>query len=282
MEKKNPLTKLNSRPSSLPGASPAYRKDHSLYYRASFTCHRKHISLGSYATMEEAHGAYEEANLLMQNSDLSVAGYKIRKYLSFEKWIILCNLRDNGIYFSTPIYMRNNYFSYFLDEKTELKFSIDDLFYYSSHKIMKRKGHLFVSDYGMQVTILSRYGIKSYGIRGQDYLLLNNDPYDFRYENIEILNSYHGVQRTLYHHKMKYQSRIHIRGNYIIGYFSSALEAAIAYNKAVDFVKDRGCKKQFLPNYIDGIKPSQYAEIYHNIRIPEKIMNLKFEEKEFQ
>lgn len=73
------------------------------------------------------------------------------------------NFRDNGVYIKTPIYLRRNYFEYFLSPTLILKFDIDDLFYYSSHRIQKRGGHLFVSDYGMQYNILSRYGIKSHG-----------------------------------------------------------------------------------------------------------------------
>ena len=99
------------------------------------------------------------------------------------------------MYISTPIYMRKNYFSYYLSINQELKFDIDDLFYYSSHKIMQRKGHLFVNDYGMQVTIQSRYGIKSHAVEGRDYQFVNGDPNDFRYSNLLIINHYHGVSR---------------------------------------------------------------------------------------
>ena len=58
------------------------------------------------------------------------------------------------------------YFSYYLSENEELKFDIDDLFYYSNHKIMRRGGHLFVSDYGMQISILSRYEIMLHKVNG--------------------------------------------------------------------------------------------------------------------
>lgn len=261
---------------TLAGVYIATKKDGTEYYRASFTYNGKHISLGSYSEIQSAHGAYLEANRLMNDSSLSIIDYKKHHYLSFEKWVILCNLRDNKIYFSTPIYMRNKYFSYFLDTKTELKFSIDDLFYYSSHKIMRRKGHFFVSDYGMQVTILSRYGIKSYGVLDRDYRLINGDIYDLRYENIEILNSYHGVKYVSHYDNMKYQSRIHINGDYIIGYYDTDIEAAIAYNKAIDILLSHGCQKQFLQNYMDGISPSKYADIYHNLKISKKLIKLRF------
>ena len=50
--------------------------------------------------------------------------------LSFEKIIVLLNFRNNGIYFKNPIYLRNGYFSYYLSRIEELKFDVDDLFYY--------------------------------------------------------------------------------------------------------------------------------------------------------
>ena len=89
--------------------------------------------------------------------------------LPFEKVVILINYRDNNIYIKNPIYLFNNYFVYYLNQSTILKFDKDDLFYYSSHKIQYRGGHLFVSDYGMQYNILNRYGIKPYAVKGKDY-----------------------------------------------------------------------------------------------------------------
>ena len=124
----------------LKGVFPATKKDGTIYYRTSINYSGKHISLGSFAS---------------------------------EEIIILLNFRDNGLYFKNPIYLRKGYFSYFLSEHEELKFDIDDLFYYSSHKIQKRQGHLFVSDYGMQYSILSRYGIRPYAVAGRDYQFVN-------------------------------------------------------------------------------------------------------------
>lgn len=253
------------------GTFQAQKKNGTLYYRSSFTYKNKHISLGSFDTQEEAHYAYLEALRLINTPELSLMDYTKHGYLSFEKWVILCNFRDNNLYFPTPIYVRKHYFSYYLDEHTELKFSIDDLFYYTSHKIMRRNGHFFVADYGMQVTILTRYGIKSYAVPGKDYNMINGDPFDFRYENIEILNAYHGVRKTTYRGVLKYQARIHLKGYYIIGYYDSAIHAAVAYNKAIDILQTNGCKKQFRQNYISGLSPSTYADIYLKTTISPKI-----------
>ena len=264
------VTKNNTQ---MPGAFMAKKKDGTIYYRSSFTYKNKHISLGSYATVQEANIAYEAARQLVAAPETALMDYPKNHPLSFEKWVILCNFRDNNLYFSTPIYVRKHYFSYYMDEHTELKFSIDDLFYYASHKIMRRNGHYFVADYGMQVTILTRYGIKSYGVLGKDYNLINGDIHDFRIENIEVLNTYHGVHKVTYRGKEKYQSRIHLRSYYIIGYYDSDLEAAIAYNKAIDILQSNGCKKQFKQNYMEGVSPSAYADIYRKVNISKKIWN---------
>lgn len=196
--------------------------------------------------------------------------------LLFEKWVILINFRDNGIYIKNPIYLKNSYFIYYFNLDEYYLFDIDDLFYYSEHKIMKRNGHLFVADYGMQVNILSRYGIKNYARPGIDYIFKNKNQYDFRLENIIIINSYIGVSREEKKGKTLFLAKLHIRSNYIIGRYKTEVEAAIAYNKAVDIVKSNGCKKNFQTNYIENLLPSQYADIYSRLSISDKIYSLLF------
>lgn len=180
--------------SRLPGVYPAKKKDGTPYFRASLTHQGKHISLGSYETMQQAHLAYREARSLLQNAEIKIEDYSSHAHsLAFEKWVSLINLKDNNIYFATPIYVRKNYFEYYLSPEFIFKFDMDDLFYYSSHKIMQRCGHFFVADYGMQYNIYNRYGIKNYAVEGRDYQFMNGDSTDMRYENIHILNTYHGV-----------------------------------------------------------------------------------------
>lgn len=256
----------------LPGVYPATKKDGTAYYRASLTHNRKHISLGSFSSMEEAHTAYLDADNLLRNSTLTIEEYKKENTpLSFEKWVCLVNLRDNRIYIHTPIYLRPNFFYYYLSKKDVLKFDIDDLFYYSSHKIMKRNGHLFVSDYGMQINILNRYGIKNYGVNGKDYHFINGDSTDFRYENIEIINRFFGVSRIEENDKFLYRAKLHINGDFLVGTYESEIEAAIAYNKAIDYAKKAGVNKNFTPNFIDSISASMYADIYSSLKISKKI-----------
>jgi len=260
---------------SLPGVYVTALKNGTASYRASLTYKNKHISLGSYPDEETAHEAYQTGCMILAAKELQIHDYKETSALAFEKWVSLVNVRDNGIYFATPIYLQKTYFTYYLAPDVELKFDLDDLFYYSSHKIMRRNGHLFVADYGMQVNILSRYGIKNYAIPGKDFLFINQDCYDFRYENIKILNTYYGVSATTKNGVVSYCAKIHIRSYYIIGYYDSGLEAAIAYNKAVDIVKKNGLKKNYMMNYIDEIPASVYADIYDRLRISDRIYQLR-------
>lgn len=258
----------------LPGVYIAYKKNKTAYYRASITFRSKHISLGSFDTEENAHLAYQEAARLLQDFTYTFDDtFSLPTILSFSKVISLLNFRDNLIYFKNPIYLRNNYFIYYISKSDELKFDIDDLFYYSSHKIMRRQGHLFVSDYGMQINILSRYGIKNYAVAGRDYYFANEDPTDFRYSNIVVINPYYGVTRTASSNEKRYKVQIHINGKYTVGTYHSEEKAAIAYNKAVDLAKKHGISKNFQTNYLEPYSPREYAEIYSQIKISEKYIS---------
>ena len=257
------------------GVFAAQKKDGSIYYRSSLTYKQKHISLGSFSSEEDAHNCYLEGlNLL--NSDLSIEDYNSspHSFLSFDKWVCLVNFRENGIYFKTPIYLRPNYFIYYYDIHTQYKFDVDDLFFYSKHKIMKRNGHLFVADYGMQLNILSRYGIKNYAVAGKDYLFVNGDTSDFRYKNIKIINRYNGVSLSNKNDISTYIAKIHINGDYIIGRYSNEEDAAIAYNKAGELLKNAGIIHFYQKNYIESLSPIQYAAKHASVKISKKIRDL--------
>lgn len=260
---------------NLPGVFTASKKDGTIYYRASLTYKNKHISLGSYKTDIQAHKAYTEALELLTYYSISIDNYTTKKTLLFEKWVSLINFRDNGLYLSNPIYIRPKFFYYYLSPTDIYTFDSDDLFYYSSHKIMKRGGHLFVADYGMQVNIQSRYGIKNYAVCGRDFLFRNGNDHDYRYENIEIINRYNGVQKIIKKGMPLYQAKLHINGDYLIGTYETELKAAIAYNKAIDMIKKAGCNKNYTPNYPD-ISSAEYSAIYHALSISEKIEKLTF------
>ncbi|MFV0343506.1 MAG: hypothetical protein ACK5JH_11585 [Anaerocolumna sp.] len=257
--------------SLLPGVYKAAKKSGELYYRSSITYKNKHISLGSYSLEILANKAYLEADSLLKDTHLGIKDYIPSSTLGFEKWVILINYRDNKIYMKNPIYLKKGFFFYYINVDYVLKFDIDDLFYYAHHKIMVRGNHLFVSDYGMQVNILSRYGIRNYGILGKDYMFNNGDELDFRYSNIEIINRFHGVSKQEKNGKLTYSAKIHINGDYIIGYYSSEEEAAIAYNKAVNILKSKGLTKNYPIHFIPDMDEIVYAKLYHNIRISKKI-----------
>ena len=163
------------------------------------------------------------------------------------------------------------YFDYYLTETHVLKFDVDDLFFYSTHTIMHRGGHLFVSDYGMQLNILNRYGIKNFAVPGKDYRFVNGDNSDFRYKNIDIINRYYGVKKQEENGRISYLSKIHINGDFLIGRFRSETDAAIAYNKAVDTLTGNGIQIQYTKNYIDGMSSQTYLDTYEKIRLPKKI-----------
>ena len=257
-----------------PGVYLATKKNGSAYYRSSITYKNKHISLGSFDTEDLANQAYQEAFSLISSSHKIEDVSHFYSILPFEKAVTIINFRDNGLYIGNPIYLRKNYFSYYLSETEELKFDIDDLFYYSSHKILRRQGHLYVNDYGMQVTLSNRYGIRNHSVCDRDYFFANGDKTDFRYSNIILVNRYYGVfQYTTKHQQLRYRVKIHINGNFTIGTYSSETKAAIAYNKAVDLAKAFGIKKNFPTNYLEDLSAKEYADIYVKLKISSKFMN---------
>lgn len=70
-----------------------------------------------------------------------------------------------------------------------------------------------------------------------------------------------------------YTVRIHIHGNYLVGRYATDVEAAIAYNKAIDILRNKGVTNNFLSNYVEDIAPSRYAEIYSSLPIAPGILN---------
>ena len=184
---------------------------------------------------------------------------------------VLVNLRDNGIYCRGPIYLRKQYFEYYLDQRTVLRFNADELFYFANHSIQRRGGHLFVCDYGSQLNILNRYGIPSHSVEGRDYYFKNGDKGDFRTGNIVILNHYHGVLSAVERGHTVYTARIHVNGDLIIGRYDNETDAAIAYNKAAGILKKKGIKISFQENYIENITDEEYRSRYEKIKISRKI-----------
>mgnify|MGYP002510781592 CR=1 FL=1 len=261
----------------LPGVYTAKRKDGTVYYRASLTYRNKHISLGSYENPHDAHQAYALAGVLLEDRTLSLNSYGSESMLPFCKWVSLLNFRDNSIYFATPIYVRSHFFYYYFTPSDFFIFDLDDLFYYSTRKISRRGGHYFVADYGMQVNIMTRYGIRNYAVEGRDYRFINGNNQDLRYENIEIINRYNGVQAITHNGLLRYQVKIHVKGNINVGIYNSETEAAIAYNKAIDLLKKAGVSKAYTPNYLEGVSPAAYADLYDTVKISPVILHYRCE-----
>lgn len=257
------------------GVFEARKKNGEVYYRSSMTYRNKHISLGSYPTAQIAGNAYSYARKLIK-SPLGIDDYTDTCPLSFEKFVVLINFRDNRVYIKNPIYLQKHHFLYYLDRSHVYKFDIEDLFYYSEHKISRRGEHLFVADYGMQVNLHTRYGIKRHAVLNRDYRFINNDRFDFRYENIEIINRYNGVRKKVTKKgKVSYRAVILINGNYTIGTYPTEEMAAIAYNKAADIVKRIYPDRNYEQNYVDTLTPSGYADLYTSIQVSQKILDLK-------
>lgn len=260
---------------TLPGVYARTRKKgDKVDYRASITYRGKHIALGSYPSEEEAHAAYLYAHEILSGRHYKLTHFSPDAPLKFEKCVSLVNFRDNGLYIPTPIYLRKKYFQYYLSPTLVYRFDIDDLFYYSSHKIMRRGGHLFVSDYGSQINILNRYGIRSHAVEGRDYSFYNGDRTDLRYENIRILNRYHGVRCVGDRGFLRYKAVINMHSNFVVGLYDTEEEAAIAYNKAADILNKKGVDKNFNTNYVEDITPSEYADIYSRVYISPRILHM--------
>ena len=249
------------------GVYKTKKKDGSTYYRTSINYKGKHISLGSSDDPQIAHALYTEAKSIINDSaSITIANFPAALcHLHFEKAISLLNLRDNNIYIKNPIYLQKGFFLYYLSENEILKFDNDDLFYYSSHKIIKRQGHLFVNDYGMQYNIAQRYGIRNFGVEGRDYEFANGDNHDFTYSNIIILNRYYGITTEEKNNKTWYVAKLHLNGKVIVGKYTNELKAAIAYNKATDYAKKHGIDKDFPENFIEELSPREYADIYTRV-----------------
>lgn len=259
----------------LAGVYRAQKKDGSIYYRSSITYSGKHISLGSFATEKEAHRAYLEADKLFHDYTLTIEHYRNgQSPLAFAKWVTLINYRDNNIYIKTPVYLYKHYFYYYFSVDEYYIFDIDDLFYYSTRTISRRGGHLFVADYGMQVNILSRFGIKNYAVAGRDYRFINGDTRDFRYENIEIINRFHGVQRINKKGYILYETKIHWNGDLLVGRYENEIEAAIAYNKAASTLIRKGYIKDYPVNFIEELSDEEYRKRYRATRISPRIDEL--------
>ena len=66
--------------------------------------------------------------------------------------------------------------------------------------------------------------------------------------------------------------KINIRGAVIVGRYDDEVKAAIAYNKAVDHLADKGFTKNYEQNYIDDLNTAQYESIYDKTEFSKNFM----------
>ena len=59
----------------------------------------------------------------------------------------------------------------------------------------------------------------------------------------------------------------------VYGLTEGAIDAAIAYNKAVDLAHQAGISKNFPENYIEELSASSYADIYQQISLSPKYLS---------
>ncbi|MDF2878260.1 MAG: hypothetical protein K0S30_1356 [Clostridia bacterium] len=246
-------------------------KNNITHYKVYFVYHSKKIYLGLYNTVEDAENTLVEAKQIME-APIDITHYKC-SYINYKKFISLCNFRDHAVYIKNPIYIYTGYFRYYLSKEVVLTFDIKDLLFFSTYKICKRGQYLYTQDSITQQSILSRYGITPHSTLGVDYRLKNGDIYDFRRDNIEIINPYRGVSREYKNGKLVYSANIFIKHNVVIGHYTSEVEAAIAYNKAVDTLLANSTSKEYIQNTIPYLTLSEYRQIYDALEISPYIRN---------
>ena len=247
-------------------------KDGTASFRVSFYHAKKHIAIGSYSDEKAAGAALKEALALYDDKTITIWNFRhFISEVSSDKAVSILNHRDNHVYFKTPIYLMQGYFLYFLNDKRIIKFDNDDLFYYSTHRILIHDGHLYVNDYGSQYSLFARYGIRNFAVKGVDYEFANGDANDLRYENVIVINPYNGVRQLDYNGMIRYEAKIHINRYVRIGIFHSMEKAAVAYNKAVDFCLSHGLYRNFVKNYIVDLSANEYKSTYDSISLPESL-----------
>ncbi len=68
-----------------------------------------------------------------------------------------------------------------------------------------------------------------------------------------------------------------MKGNVTVGTYATETEAAIAYNKAIDLLKEAGINKAYTPNYMEGMPPAVYADLYASIKVSSRLYHYRSE-----
>lgn len=238
-------------------------------YRVYYMYQSKKIYIGIYETSEKAQEVYAWVDTKMSS------GFSLEDYLgspiAFDKFITLLNFKNNGAYFSVPIYIFPDHFKYYLSEDFYMIFSLKDLFFISNYKIHKRGQYLYINIGTRQENLLKRFGISNHATYGVDYLMHNGNRYDLRRENIHILNHYKGVQYEDKYHTKTYVARIRTTQYLVIGHYDSELLAAIAYNKAVDYLEKSSSSCSYEKNEFPFLTRQEYQSLYDKVEVSKRL-----------
>lgn len=263
------------------GTFLATKKNGEITCRSSIYYKKKHISLGTFSTEEEARKAYLEAEeILHGTAPIRLEDHTPSAALSFSKWVMLVTLRDTGRYYRTPISPRADFFYYYVSRGLRLRFDPEDLTFFATHKITQRGRGFFVTVDGRQVPLLSLFGIHAHAVAGRDYEFLDGNARNLRRGNIRILNPYHGVRKEFRKGMPVYAARIHVNGDLLIGRYSTEEEAAIAYNKAADLLGEQGCPIHYPRNVVAGMEEFDLERIYHLVKVAEKVRSGAYNKKD--
>lgn len=240
-------------------------------YRVYFVANSKKIYLGAYKNEVTAQRVLEEAKTIMK---ASFGLHLMHDFLlDYKKQVCLSNYRDYSVYIKNPIYLHDTYFTYYLSKDTFLIFDNKDLFYFSTSHIRKRGNYLYIQDSISQQNLLSRFGIPNHSVVGKDYIFRNGNTLDFRRENLQILNAYKGVSQKLYKGNTLYMTHIFTTKNILVGKYESEIEAAIAYNKAIDLLSKEHANYHFVPNTIAFLTQSEYDALYTKLKISPRLLS---------
>lgn len=248
------------------------------HYKIYFVYESNKIYLGTYPSMETAEKALVEAEALMKHPQ-GPPQFELAPTLNYKKIVSLCNLRDYKKYMKNPIYLYATYFHYYLSKNCILVFDSKDLLYFSTYKIYKRGNYLYTQDSISQQNILARFGIPNHSVINKDYFFKNNNPYDFRSENLIVVNSYKGVTKKIKDNSTIYVAYIYIKTNLIIGHYESEIEAAIAYNKAIDLLRQQGLFRDYTYNVIPYITETEYRAIYDRLTLSPRLTHPEYQRK---
>ena len=67
--------------------------------------------------------------------------------------------------------------------------------------------------------------------------------------------------------------KIHVNGDYVVGVYEKENDAAIAYNKAVDYLEEHGISKNYSINFIEDMNSLEYAARYSEIKLRKTFTN---------